>query len=45
MGGMGFISGAECEVLHNNALISIHMTHAAATMGVPRYFFSSSVCV
>lgn len=45
MGGMGFIQAAECEVLHNNALINIHMTHAAATMGVPRYFFSSSVCV
>lgn len=45
MGGMGFIQVAECEILHNNALINIHMTHAAATMGVPRYFFSSSVCV
>ena len=45
MGGMGFIHFAECEVLHNNALINLHMTHAAATMGVPRYFFSSSVCV
>jgi nucleoside-diphosphate-sugar epimerase len=45
MGGMGFISVADCEVLHNNALINIHMTHAAAEMGVPRYFFSSSVCV
>jgi GDP-D-mannose 3',5'-epimerase len=45
MGGMGFISVAECEVLHNNALINLHMTHTAAKMGVPRYFFSSSVCV
>ncbi|MEM3484488.1 MAG: NAD-dependent epimerase/dehydratase family protein [Candidatus Methanomethyliaceae archaeon] len=45
MGGMGFISIAECEVLHNNALININMTHTAAEMGVPRYFFSSSVCV
>jgi len=45
MGGMGFISFAECEVLHNNALINIHMTHAAAEAGVSRYFFSSSVCV
>jgi nucleoside-diphosphate-sugar epimerase len=45
MGGMGFITFAECEVLHNNALINIHMTHAAAAMGAPRYFFSSSVCV
>ena len=45
MGGMGFIPFAECEIMHNNALINIHMTHAVATMGVPRYFFSSSVCV
>jgi nucleoside-diphosphate-sugar epimerase len=45
MGGMGFISVAESEVLHNNALINIHMAHTAAEMGVPRYFFSSSVCV
>jgi len=45
MGGMGFISVSECEVLHNNALINIYMTHTAAEMGVPRYFFSSSVCV
>jgi GDP-D-mannose 3',5'-epimerase len=45
MGGMGFISQAECEVLRNNALINIHMTHAAAETGVPRYFFSSSVCI
>jgi len=45
MGGMGFIPFAECEIMHNNALINILMTHAAATMGVPRYFFSSSVCV
>ena len=45
MGGMGFISVAECEVLRNNALINIHTTHTAAEMSVPRYFFSSSVCV
>ena len=45
LGGMGFISIAECEVLHNNALINIHMTHTAAEMGVSRYFFSSSVCI
>lgn len=45
MGGMGFIHSAECEIMHNSALINIHMTHHAAEMGVPRYFFSSSVCV
>ncbi|MEA3334428.1 MAG: NAD-dependent epimerase/dehydratase family protein [Chloroflexota bacterium] len=45
MGGMGFISTAECEIMHNNALINVNMTHSAAAMGVPRYFFSSSVCI
>jgi nucleoside-diphosphate-sugar epimerase len=45
MGGMGFIHSAETEIMHNSALINIHMTNTAAVMGVPRYFFSSSVCV
>jgi nucleoside-diphosphate-sugar epimerase len=45
MGGMGFIHSAECDIMHNSALINIHMTHSAAGRGVPKYFFSSSVCV
>ena len=45
MGGMGFITAAECDIMHNNALINIHMINSAAGMGVPRYFFSSSVCI
>lgn len=45
MGGMGFIHFAECEIMHNNALININMINAAATSNIPRYFFSSSVCV
>ncbi len=45
MGGMGFIHSAECEIMHNSVLINIHMTHNASRLGVPRYFFSSSVCV
>jgi nucleoside-diphosphate-sugar epimerase len=45
MGGMGFIHTAECEIMHNSVLINVHMTHHAANLGVPRYFFSSSVCV
>ncbi len=45
MGGMGFIHSAECEIMHNSALINIYMTHTAAELGIPRYFFSSSVCV
>jgi nucleoside-diphosphate-sugar epimerase len=45
MGGMGFIHSAETEIMHNSSLINIYMTDLAATLGVPRYFFSSSVCV
>lgn len=45
MGGMGFIHSAESEIMHNSVLINVHMTHAAAEMGISRYFFSSSVCI
>jgi nucleoside-diphosphate-sugar epimerase len=45
MGGMGFIHSAECEIMRNNALINLNMIDAAAELAVPRYFFSSSVCV
>jgi GDP-D-mannose 3',5'-epimerase len=45
MGGMGFIHSAECDIMHNSALINIHMIDVATRVGVPRYFFSSSVCV
>jgi len=45
MGGMGFIHSAECEIMHNNVLINLHMTHASLSRGVKRYFYSSSVCV
>ncbi len=45
MGGMGFIHSAECEIMHNSALINIHMIHNASELNIPRYFFSSSVCV
>lgn len=45
MGGMGFISAAECEIMRNSALININMPQAAAEAGIPRYFLSSSVCV
>ncbi|MBN1873153.1 MAG: NAD-dependent epimerase/dehydratase family protein [Anaerolineae bacterium] len=45
MGGMGFIHSAECDIMHNSALINIYMIDIAVKLGVPRYFFSSSVCV
>ena len=45
MGGMGFIHTAECDIMHNSALINVHMIDAATKIGVARYFFSSSACV
>ena len=45
MGGMGFISTAECEIMRNSALINVNMPQAAAEAGIKRYFFSSSVCI
>ena len=45
MGGMGFIHSAECEIMHNSALININMINAAVEKKAKRYFFSSSVCI
>jgi nucleoside-diphosphate-sugar epimerase len=45
MGGMGFIHTAECDIMHNSALINVNMIDTAVKMGVSRYFFSSSACV
>ena len=45
MGGMEFISSAECEIMRNSAAVNANMIEAAASAGVDRYFLSSSVCV
>lgn len=45
MGGMGFISSHHAQILHNNALISLHTLEAARTQGVKRYLYTSSACV
>jgi GDP-D-mannose 3', 5'-epimerase len=45
MGGMGFIHSAECEIMRNSMLVNLNMIEAAASLGVRRYFFSSSVCI
>jgi nucleoside-diphosphate-sugar epimerase len=45
MGGMGFISTAECEIMRHSALMNLNLPQAAVGAGVSRYFFSSSVCV
>ena len=46
MGGMGFIHNAECDIMHNSALINLNMAHTAIKeFKVPMFFFSSSVCI
>jgi nucleoside-diphosphate-sugar epimerase len=46
MGGMGFIHSQECEIMHNNVLININMSkQAIEVFKIPRYFYSSSVCI
>jgi GDP-D-mannose 3',5'-epimerase len=44
-GGMGFIHNFELECLTNNVQININCLSVAAKLKVPRYFYSSSVCV
>jgi nucleoside-diphosphate-sugar epimerase len=45
MGGMGYISTAECDIMRHSTLINVNMPQAAADAGIARYFLSSSVCV
>ncbi|MDD4251016.1 MAG: NAD-dependent epimerase/dehydratase family protein [Candidatus ainarchaeum sp.] len=46
MGGMGFIHSAECDIMYNSAMINLNMiNNAIRKFRVPKYFFSSSVCV
>jgi len=45
MGGMGYISSSECDIMRNSCLVNLHMIHSAAEAGVRLFFFSSSACV
>lgn len=45
MGGMGFISSHQAEILYNNALINLHTIESARANGVKRYLYTSSACV
>ena len=45
MGGMGFISSAASDIMHDSVLVNANMVRESAAAGVDRYFFSSSVCV
>lgn len=45
-GGVGYMVPFECEMMENNALINIYMISEAVKLKkLPKYFFSSSVCV
>ena len=45
MGGIGFIEAHKAEIMHDNALINLHMLEAARLNGVRRYLYTSSACV
>lgn len=45
MGGIGFITSVNADVMHDNVLINTHMLEASMRQSVKRFFFSSSACV
>jgi GDP-D-mannose 3', 5'-epimerase len=45
MGGMGYISSHNAEILHSNALINLNTIEAARRAGVSRYLYTSSACI
>lgn len=45
MGGMGFISTHNADILHNNSLINLNTLDATRTINVERYLYTSSACV
>jgi len=45
MGGMGYISYHNADILKNNILINTHTLEGALENNVKRYFFASSACV
>ncbi len=45
MGGMGYISTHNADILHSNALINLNTVEAARRNGVRRYLYTSSACI
>ena len=43
MGGIGFIETNKAVIMHDSALINIHMIEAARLNGVKKYLFTSSL--
>ncbi|MEI8125188.1 MAG: NAD-dependent epimerase/dehydratase family protein [Parachlamydiaceae bacterium] len=45
MGGMGFISTHDAQIMHNSALINIHVLEECRKTGVRKVFYTSSACI
>lgn len=45
MGGMGFISSHDSEIMHDSALINLNVLEASRQTGVGKIFYSSSACI
>ncbi len=45
MGGMGYISCHDAEIMHNSALININIVEACRALKAKKIFYSSSACV
>ena len=45
MGGMGFISYHDAEIMHDNILINVHVLEECRKTKAKKVFFSSSACV
>jgi len=47
MGGAGFVFTGEndAEIMHNSAMINLHMAHFGVAKKVKRVFYSSSACI
>lgn len=45
MGGMGFISTHDAEIMHDSCLINLNVLEAARKTGAKKVFFTSSACI
>jgi nucleoside-diphosphate-sugar epimerase len=47
MGGAGYVFSGEndAEIMHNSAMINLHMVHYGVKKGLGRIFYSSSACM
>ncbi len=45
MGGMGFISCHDAEIMHDSALINLNVLEKCRQIGVDKTFYSSSACI